>query len=59
MRYLTMFTSKVNCELTDLNATFKDNGEVSLSLRRVVVHHMSFVRPASTSWLYPKDHYFS
>lgn len=50
MRSLKMFTSKVSCELTDLNETFKDNGEVSLSLRRVVVHHMSFVLLASVSW---------
>lgn len=45
-----MFISKLDCELTDLNATFKDNGEVSLSLRKVVVHHVSFLLLASISW---------
>jgi hypothetical protein len=33
----------------DLNATFKDNGELSLSLRRVVMHHVSFLLLASIS----------
>jgi hypothetical protein len=53
LNFLKIFTSKVDCELTDLNATFKDNGELSLSLRRVVMHHVSFLLLASISW-WPK-----
>lgn len=36
-------------ELTDLKETFKLNGEASLSLFRVEMHHASFVSLAATS----------
>lgn len=36
-------------ELTDLKATFKLNGEASLSLFRVEMHHASFVSLAAFS----------
>lgn len=42
-------------ELTDLKETFKLNGEASLSLFRVEMHHASLVWPAATSYWKFKD----
>lgn len=58
MRYLKMFISKVNCEFIDFNVIFKDNGEVFLSLCRVVVYYMFFVLLVLIFQLYLKYYYF-